>query len=192
MLAVDVGLAELQFAAGLHGGVQIVGEDARSQTVFAVVGHGDDLVEGLELDERNHGAEGLLMDDVHVLTAVVKYGGCVEVALRAYALTTAEQLGTLLDGTLHLLGDALQGTLFYQRAHVDALVGAGVAHLHGFHLIDQNLCELCLHLLLYIDTLCIVAYLAVVTDAAVNNPLCGTLQIGILHHDGRSLTAQLE
>ncbi len=28
VLAVDVGLAELQFAAGLHGDIQILGEDA--------------------------------------------------------------------------------------------------------------------------------------------------------------------
>ena len=69
VLAVDVGLAELQLAAGLHSHVQVLGEDGGCQTVLAVVGPGDHLIDGLELDERDHGAEGLLMDDVHVLRA---------------------------------------------------------------------------------------------------------------------------
>ena len=45
VLAVDIGLAELQFAAGLHGDVEILGEDGRSQTIFAVVGILDGLVD---------------------------------------------------------------------------------------------------------------------------------------------------
>ena len=32
VLAVDVGFAELQFAAGLHGNVEVLGEDARWRT----------------------------------------------------------------------------------------------------------------------------------------------------------------
>ena len=53
------------------------------------------------------------MNDVHVLTAVVEHGGCIEVALAAHALSAAEQLGSLVDGALHLLGDTLQGALLH-------------------------------------------------------------------------------
>ena len=132
------------------------------------------------------------MDDVHVLTAVVEDGGGIEVALLANTLAAAKQLGTLLDGALHLLGDALKGACLHQRTHVDTLVGAGVAHLHGLHLIDEDLRELSLHFLLHIDTLGIVTDLAVVADAAVDDPLSGALEVGILAHDGRGLAAKLQ
>ena len=70
------------------------------------------------------------MDDIHVLRAVVQDGGSIEVALLAHAMTATEQLGTLLDGTLHLLRHAVQGTFLYQRTHVDRLVLADVANFH--------------------------------------------------------------
>ena len=99
VLTVDVGLAELEFTAGLRGDVQVLGEDGRSESVLTVVGPLDGLIDGVELYQGDDGAEGLLMDDVHLLRTVVEYGSCIEVALVANALTTTEQFRTLLDGT---------------------------------------------------------------------------------------------
>ena len=55
VLAVDVGLAKLQLAAGLYSNIQILGEDARSQTVFAVISLSDGIVDGIEFNERMTG-----------------------------------------------------------------------------------------------------------------------------------------
>ena len=101
------------------------------------------------------------MDDVHLLCAVVEHGSGIEVTLVANAMTAAEQLGTLLDGTLHLLSNTLQSASLHQRTHVYGVVLADIAHLDGRHLLNQNLGELSLHLLLHIDALGIVANLAI-------------------------------
>ena len=98
----------------------------------------------------------------------------------------------MADGSLHLLGDALQGTLLDQRSHVYGRVGTGVANLHGLHLLHQDVGELLLDVFLHIHALCIVAYLAVVAYAAVDYPLCGALQVGILADNGRGLASQFE
>ena len=164
VFAVDVGLAKLEFAGHAGSGVEVLGEDAGSQTVFAVVGPLDGLVDGVVLNQWDNGTEGLLMDDVHILTAVVENGGSVEIALRANAMATTEQCGALLDGALYLLGNALEGTLLYQRTHVDGVVLADVAHTDLRHLLDENLGELGLNILLNIDALGIVADLTVVAD----------------------------
>ena len=71
------------------------------------------------------------------------------------------------------------------------MVLARVTNLYGFHLIYKNLGKLCLNLFLNIYTLSVIANLAVVADAAVNNPLCSLLQVGVFAHYGRSLSSQL-
>ena len=192
VLAVDIGLAELQFAAGLDSHVQVLGEDAAGQTIFAVVGHRDDLVERLELNQRDDRSEGFLVDDVHLLTTVVEDGGGVEVAFLPYPMAAAEQFRSLADGALHLLGDALKSSLLDQRSHIDRLVGQHIAHPDGLHLLHEDTGERLLHTFLYIHALSVVTDLAVVADTRVDNPLGCTLQVGIVHDDGRSLSAQLE
>ena len=192
VLAVDIGLAKLQFTGYAGSGVNVLGEDARCQSVFAVVSPGDGLFDGVVLHQRNDGAESLFMDDVHVLTAVVEHGGSVEVSLLAHTVSAAQQLCALTDSTLHLFRHTFQGTLLYQRTHVDGVVLTDVTDLHSLHLIHQNLRKLSLDLLLDVDALSIVADLAVVADATVNNPLGSLLQISILTDNGRCLAAQLQ
>ena len=150
------------------------------------------MFDAVELNQRDDGTEGLLVDDVHLLGAVVEDGGSIEVSLVAYAVAAAEQLGTLLDGTLDLLGDALKGTGLNERTHIDGVVLADIAHLDLGHLVDENLCELSLYFLGHIDAFGIVADLTVVADAAVDNPLGRLLQVGILADDGGSLATQFE
>ena len=72
------------------------------------------------------------------------------------------------------------------------MVLTDVAHLHGLHLLNQNLRKLSLDLLLDIDALGIVTNLAVVADTRVDNPLCSLLQVSILADNGWSLAAQLK
>ena len=192
MLTVDIGLAKLKFTTGLHGNVQVLGEDAGSQTVFAVIGHSDDFIEGFKFHQRNHRTEGLLMDDIHILTTVVEHRSSIEITLGAYTMATTEQFGTLTDGTHYFLRHALKSTLFYQRTHINTLVGTGVTHFHSLHLLHQYLREGSFHLFLHIDTLCIITDLTVVTNTTVDDPLGSTLQVGILHHDSGRLTTQFQ
>ena len=192
VLAVDVGLAKLQFTGHAGGCVNIFREDTRRQSVLTVVSPFDGLFNTFKLNQRNHGTEGFLVDDIHLLGAVVQYGSGIEVALVAHTMTATEQLGSLLDGAFHLLGDALQGTGFYQGTHVDGMVLADIAYADGLHLLDQNVGKLLLDGLVDVDALGVVAYLSVVADATVYNPLGSLLQVGILADDGRSLATQFE
>ena len=57
VFAVDVGLAKLEFAGYAGGGVEVFGEDAGSQTVFAVVGPLDGLVDGVVLNQWDNGTD---------------------------------------------------------------------------------------------------------------------------------------
>ena len=132
------------------------------------------------------------MDDIHLLRTVVEDGSCVEVTLFAYAMATAQQLGTLLDSALYLFGDALQGASLYQWTHIDALIGTNIAYLYLRHLLNENLGKGFLHLFLYIDALGIVTNLSVVTDTTVDDPLSSALQVGILADDSRGLTTQFQ
>ena len=52
--AVDIGLAKLQLSAAACSDVQIVGEDTGSQTILAVVGPTQYLVDVVELDDGQH------------------------------------------------------------------------------------------------------------------------------------------
>ena len=81
VLAVDVSLAEFQFTSYAGSCVDVLGEYRRSQTVFAIVSPSNGLVDAVELYQWNDWAESLLVDDVHILCAVVKYGSCIEVTL---------------------------------------------------------------------------------------------------------------
>ena len=51
--AVDIGLAEFNLTADAGGGVNVLGEYRRGQTVFAVVCPLDNLVDIVELDRRS-------------------------------------------------------------------------------------------------------------------------------------------
>ena len=132
------------------------------------------------------------MDDVHVLTTVVENGGSIEITLVAHAVTAAQQFRTLLDGMCHLGSDALQGTSLNKRSHIHTVVLTRITHLHRFHLLNKDFGECILHLLLNIDTLRVVAYLTIITDAAVHNPLRSLLQVGILAHNRRGFSTQLK
>src|SRR5699024_2217390 len=92
--------------AGLHGAghpqgtVDVLGPHGAAQTIDGVVGHGDDLFLGLELDDHGHGAKDLLLGHPHVVVGVDDKGGLHEGAVGA---------GTLLVG-LAATGDG--GALF--------------------------------------------------------------------------------
>ncbi len=132
------------------------------------------------------------MDDIHVLSTVVKYGSGIEVTLSARRRTTAEHLGALLHGVVHLLRHTLQSSLLNQRTHVNILVDGRVAELDGLELLHDDIGELLLDILVYINALGIVANLTRVADTALQNGLSSQFKVGIGEYDGRGLTAQLE
>ena len=190
--AVDVGLAEFNLTADACSCVDIFGEHRRGQTVFAIVGPLNHLVDIVKLYQRQHWAESFLVDDVHVLRAVVEHGGGIEVALALDRLAATENLGSLLHGVLHLLRHALQCSLLHQRTHVGILHDGGIAHLHGLELLHDDIGEFLLHVLMHIHALGIVANLTGIADAALQDSLGCQFEVGIGEHNGRSLSAQFE
>lgn len=86
----------LEGVGNLDGGVEVLGVNGSSKTVGGVVGNLDDLFLGLELGNAAHGAENLLLHNLHVLGDVGEDGGLDEVALVSLAVTTDLDVGTCI------------------------------------------------------------------------------------------------
>ena len=132
------------------------------------------------------------MDDVHILGTVVKDGSGIEITLTFGRSTTTENLGSLLHGVVHLLRNALQSCLLYQRTHVHILFDGRVTELYSLELLHDDIGELLLDILVNINTLGIVTDLTGVTDTALQNGLGCQFEVCIWEYDGRSLTTQLK
>jgi len=86
--------AGLECIGDLDGGVEVLGVDGGRKTVRGAVTDADGLLLSLELGDRAHWAEDLLLDDLHVLGDVGEDRWLDEVALVTCAVTTDLDLGT--------------------------------------------------------------------------------------------------
>ena len=186
---VDIGLAELNLAADACSGVNVLGKYRRGKTIFAVVGPLDNLVDIVELHQWQYRTERLFMDDVHILSTVVKNSSRIEITLALNRSTATENLGTLLHGVVDLLRHTLQGSLLHQRTHIGILHDSRIAHLHGLELLHDDIGEFLLDILMDIYTLGIVTNLTGVADTALQDSLGCQFEVCIREYDGRSLTA---
>ena len=132
------------------------------------------------------------MYNVHVLCAVVEYRCGIEVTLSSCRFAATEHLCALFYGVVHLGCDAFECCFLYERTHVNVLVDSRIAEADSLELLHDDVGELFLHVLVHINALCIVANLARVADAALQNGLGCQLKVSIWEDDGRSLTAQFE
>ncbi len=189
---VDICLAKLELTDTTCGTVDVVGEYRRGQTIFAIISPLDYLIEVVPHDDGEHGTEGLLMRDVHILTAVVKQCGSIEIALVAYTVTAAQHHGALTHGILDLGLYAFQSTFPYQRAHADIVSRERVTDLDSLEFLDEFLGESILDILVHIQALGIVAYLAVIAYTAVQDSLSGAIEVCVGEYNHRSLTTELE
>jgi hypothetical protein len=90
VLAVDISFSELQLTTCLHSNVKVLSEDAAGKTILAVVGIANNFIEGLEGHQWDYRAKGLLMDNIHILTAIIEHSSSIEVTLLSYPMTAAE------------------------------------------------------------------------------------------------------
>src|ERR1039458_7699157 len=80
VLAIHVGLAELQLVRGAHGYIERAGVDGGGQAVLAVVGVGDGFVEGGKRGDGQDRTKGLPLHDGSLLAAIGENRGLEVVA----------------------------------------------------------------------------------------------------------------
>ena len=86
VVRVDPDGAGLEGVGDLDGGVEVLGVDGGGEAVGGGVADLDGLLFRRELGDGAHGAEDLLLHDLHVLGDVGEDGGLDEVALVALAV----------------------------------------------------------------------------------------------------------
>jgi hypothetical protein len=108
IVGVDPDGTSAEGVGNLNGCVEVGGVDGGGKAVCCRIANLDDLGLVLELGDRAHGAEDLLLLDLHVLGNVGEDGGLNEVTLVALALTTSLNRGTGLLTVLNVAATVLQ------------------------------------------------------------------------------------
>jgi hypothetical protein len=110
---VDADHADVDPAGEVAGGVAVAGEDRGAVAVFVAHGQVDRLVVGLRPHGGEHGAEDLLLVDVHLGRDAVEEAGADEeavlVALHPEAAAVDHELGALFDALVDEAEDAALG-----------------------------------------------------------------------------------
>lgn len=96
VVAVDPNGTRLERVGDLNGGVEVGGVDGGGETVGGRVTDADGLLLGLELGDGAHGAEDLLLHDLHVFSDVGEDGGLDEETLVTLAVATGLDLGACI------------------------------------------------------------------------------------------------
>lgn len=101
------------------GGVEVLSVDGSSQAIIRVVSALEDLLFCLELGDRAHWAEDLLLNDLHVFSNIGEDGWLDEVSLVAMTPTTS------LNGCASLLSflDIAHDTIVLDLRDLRALEG---------------------------------------------------------------------
>ena len=84
---VDVGDSGFEVAHGGEGAVHVFGVERRGQAVVDGVGDLNGLLEGVEFDEADYGAEDLFAGDAHGGSDAAQYCGLEEVAVGVSSLS---------------------------------------------------------------------------------------------------------
>ena len=96
IILVDPDRARLQRIADSNSGVQVVRVHGGGEAVCAGVADADGVLFGLEFRDAAHGAEDLLLHDLHVFADVAEDGRLDEVAFFAVALAAGLDLCAFL------------------------------------------------------------------------------------------------
>ena len=119
--AVDISLAKFEFTDTTGCIVNIVGEDRRSQSIFAIVSPGDNLIKVVPHYDWEHRTKGLLMSNIHVLTTVIEQSSCIEIALLPYSMATTKYLCALFYSLRYLGLYTFECTSLHEWTHVDII-----------------------------------------------------------------------
>ena len=190
-LTVDPDGTSLEGVANTDGSSQVLGVNGRGQAVGAIVCELDGLGLILKLGDGTDRAEDLLLHDLHIGFDIAKDSGLDEITLVTVALTTDLDCRTFVlagldvthDAVILKLADlrALEGLLM-ERITDNVLASTGL----------ESLDKLVVDALLHVDARSGAAALAVVEVNAEVDPVDGLLDIGVVEHDIRRLTAELE
>lgn len=191
VVAVDPDGTRLQGVADTDGSVQILGVKGSRKTVVSVVRRLDDVLLCLELGDGAHGAEDLLLHDLHLGRHAREDGGLDEVALVTVALAARLDDGALLLASLDVLHDAVVLQLA-DLGPLEGVLGEWVADLVLLGALLEGFDELVIDALLHVDTRAGAAALPVVVVDAEVDPVDGVLDVGIVEDDVGRLAAQLE
>src|SRR5690348_1109320 len=105
--SVDVGDAGFEVADGREGAVKVLGVESAGEAVVDGVGDLNALLEGVELDERDDGAEDLFARDAHGGSDAAEDGWRVERALFVVAIgkrtATEELIRAFRQGDIDIL-----------------------------------------------------------------------------------------
>ena len=182
VVVVDPDGTRLQLVSHSDGGVKVCGMNGGGKTVGGLVASLDNFILSLELADRAHGAENLLLHDLHILANARENGWLDEVALVALALTTGLDLGAGLLPALDVGHDSVE----LELAHLWALEGVGskwvandilgCSRLEGFN-------ELVVDAGLNVDARTSAAALAVVEENAKVDPRDGIFKVCVVEDD---------
>lgn len=194
ILAVDVGLAEVDFAAGFHRRVEVSRVDRGGEAVFRVVRKRDGFFEAGNGDYRRDGAEDFALDDVHVVTATGEDGGLIKMPAGRDigAGSASDNLRALRDGTANEGFHFLEADLVDEGSVIDAGIGKGISATRGGHGGGELFGELGGDFFVDINALGAVADLAAVDEARAFDGVHSEVDIGIGKDDGRGFSAEFE
>src|SRR3984885_911353 len=172
----------LQLVSHSDGGVKVLSMNGGGKTVGGLVASLDNFILSLELANRAHGAEDLLLHDLHILADAGENGWLDEVALVALALTTGLDLGAGLLPALDVGHDPVE----LELAHLWALEGVGgkwVANdILGCSRLER-FDELVVDAGLDVDARTSTAALTVVEENAKVDPRDGIIKVRVIEDD---------
>lgn len=181
----------IQPVAHTDGSVEVLCVDGSGKAVVGVVGGLDDVLLGLEPGNGAHGAEDLLLHDLHLGGDSGENGGLDEVALVAVALAARLDSGALLLARLDIAHDAVVLELADLRA-LECVLGEGVADLVLLGALLEGGNELVVDAVLHVNARAGAAALAVVEVDTKVDPVDGVVNVGVVEDNVGRLAAQLE
>src|SRR5919204_5970913 len=183
--------------AGLHllrhaeDAPDVAAVEIARESELRVVGKPDDLILGLEANQRRDGAERFLVGDDHVRRDVRDHGRLEEEAAALVAFAAQDDLRAFAERVGDVLLDLLYAVLVDKRPDHHAGLGAG-ADLEAADLLGELGGEGVVDAVLHVNAVRADAGLAGVAILRCQRAVHGSIQIGVVEHDERGVAAELE
>ncbi len=195
VVAVHPHTAGFNAAGNADGPVDISGPDCAAKAVLALVGHGDDFIFVLELDDAGHGSEDFFLGHAHVVGNIAEQGGTQEAALGEFAfcgsLAAAENCSAFFLADFHVFENLLHLALVDLAAHLGGRIKRQ-ADLDGVEALYGLGDELVVDAFLYKDTGACAADLALVEEDAHLQAVHGHFKVAVIEEDVGRLAAQFQ
>ncbi len=167
-----------------------LGEDVGDEAVLGVVRQAHGVVFVVEGDDREHGSEDLLAEDVTAGLHVGHDGRLEERAGAVDGRSARGDGGAALDGIPHQGLGLVDGAVVDEGADLYALLGAA-ADLHALHALGDTSGELLDDAALHDEAVGRGARLADVAELREHRALDRLVEIGVVEHDEGGVAAEL-